>query len=146
MGQTAPLTLLNCFPARTDGVHSTPGVSVEIIPSQGGLCPRCRIEWWCRKTPSCRHKALPSRLEWGYQEEKYYRPGHTIDGKSYIYCLRVKTMQTIFVKIEIFLEFSPTFTTNPPRMYKKSIVKNIFKTPAVQTSHYSTPLFNTTPV
>ena len=48
-------TLVDCFPAWTDGVHRKPGVIAELILSQGGWCLCCRTTWCCR------HKALPSR-------------------------------------------------------------------------------------
>ena len=52
------LTLVDCFHAKRWGVHSTPWSDLlKHIPSQGGWWPWCRIEWWCRTTRSCRHKA-----------------------------------------------------------------------------------------
>ena len=32
--------------SRREGLCSTPGVITELIPSQGGWCPWCKIDWW----------------------------------------------------------------------------------------------------
>ena len=45
------------FPAITEGVHSTPIVIAQLIPSQGGGSPWYRIRWCCRTTWSFKHKA-----------------------------------------------------------------------------------------
>ena len=67
------LTLVDSFPARTEGVRSTLGVIAEFIPSQGGWCLWGRIELWCRITGKCRHNVLSSRR--GPDTiEKYHRP------------------------------------------------------------------------
>ena len=36
----------------------------------GGWCPWCWIELWCWTTRSCRHKALLSSIEGGFQSKK----------------------------------------------------------------------------
>ena len=57
----ASISLWSWFPARMEVVRSTLGVIAERIPSQGGWCLWCRIEWWCKTTWRCWNKAIPSR-------------------------------------------------------------------------------------
>ena len=57
------LSLVDCYLSIAEWIRSTPGGIAEVIPSHGGRCLWCRLDWWCRTTQSCQHKTLSSRQE-----------------------------------------------------------------------------------
>ena len=62
-GLKVRLTLVDCFPARTEGVQTTPGVSMDLTPSRGGWCPWCKIEWWWEGGGACNVCSLFMKLK-----------------------------------------------------------------------------------
>ena len=74
------------------------GVGVELIPSQGGWCLWCRMDWGCWTTRSCQHKALLSRIERGLTIGKGLAGQRPVNLGEVLSCRQPRTESGAYLK------------------------------------------------